>query len=123
MVTCGPSLSRMAAAVGPLTFGTERRAHPRVGFDCPVRWGTDGADRIGWARDASESGAGFIARSSEAPEIGQKIELVFKLDNYCEWMVDRKAEVCWSEMIEPGVYHIGVKLHSSQFGRNRLARM
>ncbi|MBP7934878.1 MAG: PilZ domain-containing protein [Phycisphaerae bacterium] len=123
MVTSGPSLSRLAAAVGPLTFGIERRAHPRVGFDCPVRWGMEGAGRIGWARDASESGAGFIVRSSEAPEVGQMLELVFKLDNYCEWMVDRKAEVCWSQMVEPGVYHIGVRLHGSQFGRSRFPRV
>jgi len=81
-----------------------------VGFDCPVRWGTEGEARIGWAQDASENGAGFTIRTTTPPSVGDEVELVFKLDNYCEWLVDHRAVVQWCELAGNGAYRVGVKL-------------
>jgi hypothetical protein len=102
-------LSQLAQTHGPLTFGPERRTHARVGFDCPVRWKAEGEDRFGWARDASECGAGFTVPCHGAPAVGDRIHLVFQLDNYCDWLIDRHAGVKYWEPIEGGLCHIGVQ--------------
>ena len=116
MLTKKRSLSRLAVNNGPLCFGPDRRSHARVGFDCPVRWGNDGNDRVGWARDASESGAGFILKTKNAPSIGETGRLVFQLDNYCEWLVALKAVVQWCKPDEGDVCHVGVRLCSPEMG-------
>ncbi len=102
-------LSRLAKDHGPLTFGIERRAHARVGFDCPVRWGEEGQERFGWARDASECGAGFTVPAQAAPQVGDRIRLVFRLDNYCDWLIDPQARVAYCEPADGGLCHVGVQ--------------
>jgi hypothetical protein len=106
-----PSLARMTAQQGPTSFGSghDRRGHARVGFDCPVRWCKDGTDRFGWARDASESGAGFTVPTSAAPQIGEEIAVVFRLDNYCDWEICDRARVVWRDDASSGTSHIGVR--------------
>jgi hypothetical protein len=95
-----------------LCFGPDRRAHPRVGFDCPIQWGTDGTARVGWARDASETGASFSLQAMIAPAVGQTGRLVFRLDNYCEWLVDIEAVVQWCKPGDGSLCHVGVRLCS-----------
>lgn len=88
----------------------ERRAFLRVGFDCPVRWNTGGADRPGWARDASEAGAGFTTHAISAPEIGQTIQLIFELDPQLQWIADESAIVQRCEKQGDGLCNVGVRL-------------
>jgi hypothetical protein len=108
-------ISRLTAVThGPLSFGPDRRAHTRVSFDCPVRWGGEGEERIGWARDASECGAGFIVPAHGAPEVGERIRLIYRLDNYCDWLIDRKAKVLWSEPTDGGLCQVGVQFASQR---------
>ena len=102
-------ISQLAETHGPLTFGPERRTQARVGFDCPVRWGDEGQERFGWARDASESGAGFTVPAHSAPTMGDRVRVVFQLDNYCDWLINRQAHVRYCEPIEGGLCHIGVQ--------------
>jgi hypothetical protein len=105
-------LSQMAEVHGPLTFGPERRAQVRVGFDCPVRWGPEDRERFGWARDASECGAGFTVPAHGAPAVGDRVRVVFRLDNYCDWLVNKQARVTWCAPIDGGLYHVGVQFAS-----------
>jgi len=108
-------ISRLTAVTdGPLSFGSDRRAHTRVSFDCPVRWGGEGEERIGWARDASECGAGFTVPAHGAPEVGDRIRLIYRLDNYCDWLIDRKAKVLWSEPTDGGLCQVGVQFASQR---------
>lgn len=102
-------MNQLAETHGPLTFGPERRAHARVGFDCPVRWGDEGQERVGWARDASDCGAGFTVPLSSAPAPGERVRLIFQLDNYCDWLLNRQARVKYCEPIEGGLCHVGVQ--------------
>ncbi len=102
-------MNQLAETHGPLTFGPERRAHARVGFDCPVRWGDEGQERFGWARDASDCGAGFTVPLSSAPAPGERVRLIFQLDNYCDWLLNRQARVKYCEPIEGGLCHVGVQ--------------
>jgi len=87
----------------------ERRAFPRVGFDCPVRWNTGGVDRFGWARDASEGGAGFTVRSISKPGVGQTIHLAFELDPLLEWVADTEATVERCDELDDGLWNVGVR--------------
>jgi len=89
---------------------TDRRASSRIRFDCPVRWRRGGADRYGWARDASEAGAGFTVRSLGAPAVGDTIRLVFELDDRYEWVVDEKAVVRRCDPRDHGLCEVGVRL-------------
>lgn len=88
----------------------DRRSHARVGFDCPVRWGAGQEERLGWARDASETGAGFSVQADRAPSVGDRIRLVFQLDNYCDWLLDRQAVVTHCTPIDGGLCSVGVQL-------------
>jgi hypothetical protein len=90
--------------------GVERRTCSRTGFDCPVRWNDGGADRVGWARDASEGNAGFVTRAISAPRVGQSIHLVFELDPDLEWLVDEEAVVARCEHRKDDLCHVGVRL-------------
>ena len=92
------------------TRSPERRAHERVGFNCPVRWDAGGVDRVGWARDASERGAGFTTRAISAPQVGQGIRLVFELDSVREWVLDERAIVARCDPGDQGLCQIGVRL-------------
>ena len=112
MLTNKRSLSRLAAENGPLCFGPDRRAHPRIGFDCPIQWGADGTDRLGWARDASEGGASFTMKALSAPPVGKTGRLIFQLDNYCEWLVALKAVVRWCKPCDGDMCLVGVRLCS-----------
>jgi len=89
---------------------TDRRASSRIRFDCPVRWGRGGADRFGWARDASEQGAGFTVRSLSAPSLDDTIRLVFELDDRYEWVVDDNAVVRRCDPRDDGMCEVGVQL-------------
>ncbi len=109
MLTERLPLARMAAYQGPLSFGSDRRSQPRVGFDCPMHWVSDGAERFGWARDASEGGASFTVPTSTAPKIGDTLKLVFRLDNCCDWLVSARAQVAWRQETHNGMCHIGVR--------------
>lgn len=100
----------MAAENGPLCFGPDRRAHARVTFDCPIQWSPDGADRMGWARDASEAGASFTLKAANTLQVGEAGRLVFRLDNYYEWLVSHQAVVRWCKSGDGGLYHVGVRL-------------
>ncbi len=104
-----PLMSRIIEHEGPLTFGPERRSHARVAYDCPVRWGADGQERFGWARDASERGAGFLIPANGAPCVGDRVRVVFQLDNCWDWLIDKQARVRYCEPVEGGLYHVGVE--------------
>ena len=94
----------------PLPMESERRRHMRIGFDCPVRWNIGGVDRVGWARDVSESGAGFLVRPINAPDPGEDIRLIFELDENHQWMVDDRAHVQRCESRPDGLVEVGVQL-------------
>ncbi len=118
--------SDSATPAGPLCFGPDRRRHTRLVFDCPVRWcvreartagaGVKGAgsrvgqDRIGWARDASETGVGLMVRTDAMPAIGDRIQVVFQLDNYCDWPIGHDAVVQWCESVGSGLCNLGIEL-------------
>jgi len=99
-----------------MSFGSDRRAHVRVGFDCPIHWGKDGTTRFGWARDASEVGAGFTVPTEAAPEIGESVSVIFRLDNYCDWQVCEEARVVWRRDTGTGMSHVGVVRTSAPDG-------
>ena len=105
-----PFVSALCAFDQSASSPQENRAFPRVGFDCPVRWSTGGADRCGWARDASEAGAGFTVRSISAPQVGQTIQLSFELDPRLEWIVDENAVVERCDEQGNGLWEVGVRL-------------
>ncbi|HSW46729.1 MAG TPA: PilZ domain-containing protein [Phycisphaerae bacterium] len=109
-------ISQVAETHGPLTFGAERRTHVRVGFDCPVRWGGAGQEHFGWAKDASECGAGFLVPAHGAPAVGDRIRVVFRLDNCWDWLVDKNASVRWSVPVDGGLYHVGVRFAAKPRG-------
>jgi hypothetical protein len=92
----------------------ERRLYARLPFDCPVRWSagdTSGtAERRGVSRDVSESGAGFTVRPLSAPEIGDRIRVVFELESEIEWVVDERARVTRCAPRHDGLYDVGVAL-------------
>jgi len=113
MVTERLPLARMAAYQGPLSFGSDRRSQHRVGFDCPVLWARDGVERFGWARDASEGGAGFTVPAAAAPKVGDTVKIVFRLDNCCDWLVCGRAEVTWRQETYGGMCHVGVRRAAS----------
>lgn len=89
----------------------DRRAFPRIPFDCPVRWNSGGADRPGRARDVSEGGAGFTVRAMSAPKVGQAIRLMFELDPRLEWIVDERATVERCDEQSSGLWDVGVRLN------------
>ena len=101
-------MSRIPSPESMLSPMPERRACPRIGFDCPVRWNRGGADGVGWARDASESGAGFVARDICAPAVGQKITLVYELEPDLEWVLDENATVVRCDDRPGGLQSVGV---------------
>lgn len=103
-------MSSICPSDRPELTRAERRAFPRVEFDCPARWSTGGADRCGWARDASEAGAGFTVRSISAPQVGQSIQLSFELDPRLEWVVDENAIVERCDEQGNGLWEVGVRL-------------
>lgn len=88
----------------------ERRLHPRIGFDCPVRWSLGGADRAGLARDVSEAGIGFIARALSAPRPGQRVRIALELDEEQEWPADDDATVVRCEPQGNNLYSVGLRL-------------
>lgn len=88
----------------------ERRTHHRIGFRSPAHWDAGGASRPGFSRDVSDSGAGFVTRRLSAPRIGDRIRLVFELDEKREWVVDDAAEVVRCDPIEDGLCSVGVRL-------------
>jgi len=89
----------------------ERRTYDRLGFDCPIRWNNGGVDRYGWARDVSDGDAGFTVRALGAPQLGDKIRLIFELCPDREWVVDECAIVKRCHEDEYGLCHVGVRLN------------
>ena len=87
----------------------ERRANPRIPFDCPIRWSTGGVDRNGWARNVSDNGAGFTVRSLCLPSVGQAVRVVFELDSTLEWLVDEQATVVRCQQICPDLWDVAVR--------------
>lgn len=88
----------------------ERRAHPRIGFRSPAHWDLGGVSRPGFSRNVSEAGAGFVTRRLSAPKIGDRIRLVYELDDAREWVLDESAEVVRCDPIEDGLCDVGVHL-------------
>lgn len=130
MLTHPIDAADVPAQTSPLCSGPDRRRHTRLAFDCPVRWRarkteTDGAgsksrkrsaghDRIGWARDAGESGVGLMVRTDSMPAVGDRIEVVFQLDNYCDLPIGQDAVVRWTQPIGDGLCNLGIELAQSQ---------
>jgi hypothetical protein len=71
-------------------------------------------DRYGLARDVSETGAGFTVRTICQPRVGQKIRLVFELDDDYEWVVDDRAVVTRCDPRSDGLCDVGVRLWEIQ---------
>lgn len=88
----------------------DRRRHPRLGFDCPLRWTDGGPDRMAWVRDISEQGVGLVTRGLSTPKPGQQIHLVAELDDERDWLIDPAATVVRAEPIGNGLYSVGVFL-------------
>ena len=95
----------------------ERRRHPRIGFDCPIRWNTGGVDRPGWSRDVSEENAGFTVRAISAPVVGERIGLIFELEPTLDWLVHEEATVRRCDQRQPGIYDVGVQFSYAQHTR------
>jgi len=114
MLTKKRTLSRLAAENGPMCFGPDRRAYPRIAFDCPIHWRSDRTSRIisrmGWACNASEIGASFTLRGMHQPIVGETGRLVFHVDNYYHWLLGQKAVVEWCKPIDGGLCQVGVRL-------------
>ncbi|HQA43122.1 MAG TPA: PilZ domain-containing protein [Phycisphaerae bacterium] len=91
----------------------ERRQHPRLGFDCPLRWCADGVDQTGWTHDISEGGIGFLTRAASVPRPGQRVGVVLDLDEEREWTVDDQATVVRCESRGRGLYSVGLRLSRS----------
>lgn len=90
---------------------TERRTAPRLGFDCPLRWTSGGADRTGLTVNMSDNGLGFVTRALSAPKPGQQIEVTLELDESIEWLVDRAATVVRTQPQDDGFCLVGVRLN------------
>jgi hypothetical protein len=88
----------------------ERRAHHRLGFRAPAHWDLGGVSRPGLSHNVSEAGAGFVTRRLSAPRIGDRIRLVYELDDAREWVLDESAEVVRCDPIEDGLCDVGVRL-------------
>ncbi|UCD27428.1 MAG: PilZ domain-containing protein [Planctomycetota bacterium] len=101
-------IGKHGSEYGGLTL-RDRRAYRRMGFTSPVRWSYDGVDRYGRARDLSECDAGFTVRALNAPQVGDKIRLVFELTDDHEWVVDEGAEVRRCDKGEADLFHVGVR--------------
>jgi len=91
-------------------FSQEHRSSPRIRFSCPVRWNNGCVDRVGWARDASENSAGFVARAISAPVVGETIRLIFELGERYEWLVDEQAIVQRCDPCGDDLWEVGVRL-------------
>ena len=90
---------------------TDRRAHLRIGFDCPCRWNDGGVDRRGFSRDISPNDAGFTVRAISAPEVGQDIRLIFELEPEREWLASERATVKRCDLRTDGLCDVGVELN------------
>ncbi len=91
----------------------DRRAHLRLGFDCPIRWSDGGVDRPGRSRNISPYDAGFTVRPLSVPDVGQDISLVFELDPKRDWLVSPRAKVTRCDLRDDGLWDVGVELNQS----------
>lgn len=94
---------------------SERRWHPRIDFKCPLRWNDGGADRMGWTRNASETGLNFLTRAISAPVRGQRIAVNLEFDESHDCLLDSDATVVRCDPCGDGLCTVGLRL-SQPFG-------
>ena len=87
----------------------DRRRYSRIGFDCPVRGSAGGPERVGWARDVSEGDAGFTIRAASAPQVGDRVRVIFELEPTIDWLVHEEATITRCDQRGPGRCEVGIR--------------
>lgn len=94
-----------------LSLTVERRVSPR--HRCTERqavtWknGLLGIRRHGWLYDASDEGFSFLADASDAPRVGQSVEIIRESDDARSW-----ATVVRNQPVAAGRVLVGCRLTS-----------